>query len=158
MVLGRASTISPSISIFSSLGTAVRLGPGLDEADVHRLRTLVADLFLVLDLGVLGEALEALAVDARVVHEEVAIALVRSDEAVALLVVEPLDGSRRHVSPFLRVPARSVIRIRPRHLRVVPAPFLFRRPSWRNASKPGGVNALRTSRGPDPPPGRSGRP
>src|SRR5215208_6160584 len=108
IVFGRASTISPSISIFSSFGTAVRL----DEADVHRLRPLVADLLLVLHLGVLRQALEALAVDARVVDEEVAVALVRSDEAVALFIVEPLDGSGRHVSPFLRVPARSVKRIR----------------------------------------------
>src|SRR5919197_1331276 len=94
IVFGRASTISPSISIFSSLATRARL----DEADVHRLRSLVADLLLVLHLGVLGEALEALAVDARVVHEEIAVPLVRSDEAVALLVVEPLDVSRRHVN------------------------------------------------------------
>src|SRR5919197_371138 len=116
IVFGRASTISPSISIFSSLATPVRL----DEADVHRLRSLVADLLLVLHLGVLRQALEALAVDARVVHEEVAIALVRRDEAVALFVVEPLDGSGRHVEP-LPACARSVRLREPeqRHLLVV---------------------------------------
>src|ERR671919_2442924 len=94
IVFGRASTISPSISIFSSLGTA---GCASDEADVHRLRSLVARLLLVLDLGVLGERLEALTVDAGVVHEQVAVAIIGSDEAVTLLVVEPLDGSGRHV-------------------------------------------------------------
>src|SRR5918998_2054247 len=102
MVFGRASTISPSISIFSSLGTAVER---LDGADVHRLRTLVAGLFLVLHLGVLGERLEAATVDPGVMDEQVTVSIVRRDEAVALLVVEPLDGSGRHVNcPFLRVP------------------------------------------------------
>src|SRR3954452_21131209 len=38
-------------------------------------------------------------------HEEVAAAVVRRDEAVALLVVEPLDRSGRHMyAPFLRPP------------------------------------------------------
>src|SRR5919106_5109737 len=100
IVFGRASTISPSISIFSSLGTA---GRASDEADVHRLRSLVARLLLVLDLGILGERLEALAIDAGVVDEEVTVPVVRGNEAVALLLVQPLDGSRRHVyCPFLR--------------------------------------------------------
>src|SRR4051794_12825449 len=108
IVFGRASTISPSISIFSSLGTAVRL----DQADVHRLRSLVTDFLLVLHLGVLGQALEALAVDARVVHEKVAVALVGRDEAIALLIVEPLHGSGRHVVP-LPACARSVRQANP---------------------------------------------
>src|SRR5918997_2560590 len=97
MVFGRASTISPSISIFSSLGTAWARS---DRANVHRLRPLVAGLLLVLDLRVLGERLEALSVDARVVDEEVTVAVVRRYESVALLVVEPLDGSGRHVLPI----------------------------------------------------------
>src|SRR5215216_4409244 len=140
IVFGRASTISPSISIFSSLATGVRL----DEADVHRLRSLVADLFLVLHLGVLGEALEALAVDARVVHEEVPVALVRRDEAVALLVVEPLDGSGRHVNgPFLRVPARSV-KAKPNHGTCWSSRAgSNRRPSAGNASRGRGVSVPR---------------
>src|SRR5215207_1268958 len=54
IVFGRASTISPSISIFSSLGTAGRRS---DRADVHRLGSLVARLLLVLDLRVLGRRL-----------------------------------------------------------------------------------------------------
>src|ERR687895_437894 len=102
IVFGRASTISPSISIFSSLGTS---GDASDEAYVHRLRTLVARLFLVLHLGVLRQGLEALSVDAAVVDEQVPLSIIGSDEAEALLVVEPLHGSGRHVTcPFLRVP------------------------------------------------------
>src|ERR671918_2824574 len=92
IVFGRASTISPSISIFSSLGTS---GDASDEAYVLRLR-------------VLRERLEALPVDARVVDEQVPVTIIGSDESVALLVVEPLDGSGRHVNcPFLRVPGTA---------------------------------------------------
>src|SRR4029079_8571789 len=126
MVFGRASTISPSISIFSSLGTA---GSASDGANVHRLRTLVAGLLLVLDLGVLGERLEPLTVDSRVVDEQVTVSVVRSDEAVALLVVEPLDGSGRHEFP-LPACARPVLHreSEPRHLQIFnyagPAPAL----------------------------------
>src|SRR5215212_7605522 len=110
MVLGRASTISPSISIFSSLGTAV---VRLDGADVHRLRPLVAGLFLVLHLRVLGERLEAATVDPGVVDEQVAVAVIRRDEAVTLLVVEPLNGSGRHViAPSCVCPAGPDLRIR----------------------------------------------
>src|SRR4051812_43362862 len=102
IVLGRASTISPSISIFSSLPTVRRQasapGGALDRPDVHRLRALVPGLLLVLHLGVLWKGLEALAVDARVVHEEVTLTLVGGDEPEALLVVEPLDGPGRHIA------------------------------------------------------------
>src|SRR6185436_2117705 len=120
MVFGRASTISPSISIFSSLGTA---GSASDGANVHRLRTLVAVLLLVLDLGVLGERLEPLTIDSRVVDEQVTVSVVRSDEAVALLVVEPLDGSGRHELP-LPACARPVFRREsaPRHLQCSTTP------------------------------------
>src|ERR671922_2761853 len=105
IVLGRASTISPSISIFSSLGTT----GASDEAYVHRLRPLVAGLFLVLDLRVLGERFEALAVDPRVMDEQVAVALVGCDEPVTLLVVEPLDGPCRHVdAPSCVCPASAL--------------------------------------------------
>src|SRR2546421_1941819 len=109
MVLGRASVTSPSISIFSSFATRTSLfrsparsaGPELrrrrsDLRDVDRLRALVARLLVVGDLGVLLKRLEAASVDACVMDEEVTVALVGRDEAVALLVVEPLDGSGRH--------------------------------------------------------------
>src|SRR5687767_14244525 len=110
IVFGRASTISPSISIFSSLGTADR---DSDEADVHRLRPLVPGLFLVLDLRVFGEGLEPLAVDTRVVDEKVPVAIVRRDESVTLLVVEPLNGSGRHVMPLPACAPRSVLQSEP---------------------------------------------
>src|SRR5215216_2416088 len=97
IVFGRASTISPSISIFSSLGT---IGGASDEAHIHRLRSLIARLLLVLHLRVLGERLEALAIDAGVVDEQVAVSIIRSDEAIALLVVEPFNGPGRHVLPL----------------------------------------------------------
>jgi hypothetical protein len=48
---------------------------------------------LVRDLGALIEALKAVAGYTRVVHEEIITALVGGDEAVALLVVEPLYRS-----------------------------------------------------------------
>src|SRR5436190_21920158 len=103
IVFGRASTISPSISIFSSLP----IGPASDGPDVHRLGAFRTGLFLVADLGVLSQRLESLTVDSRVVDEQVAAPLVGGDEAEALLVVEPLHGSGRHVDyPFLRMPAR----------------------------------------------------
>src|SRR5918992_4525732 len=105
IVLGRASTISPSISIFSSLGTS---GDASDEAYVHRLRPLVPRLLLVLHLRVLRQGLEALTVDAAVVDEQVPVTFIGSDESVALLVVEPFHGSGRHVNcPFLRVPGTA---------------------------------------------------
>src|SRR5215212_4497024 len=108
IVFGRASVTSPSISIFSSL---VKLKcravePPADAGggrwarsylgDVDRLGSLVASLLLVGDLAVLRERLEAGAVDTGVVDEEIAITLVRSDEPVALLVVEPLHRARCH--------------------------------------------------------------
>src|ERR687893_875723 len=115
IVFGRASTISPSISIFSPLGTREHAS---DEANVHRLRSLVARLLLVLHLRVLSERLEALTVDAAVVDEQVTVPIVWRDEAVALLVVEPLDGSGRHVlplpasAPVLRVPMHACNELR----------------------------------------------
>src|SRR5436305_5814903 len=105
IVFGRASTTSPSISIFSSLGkprvilAGHRGAGGLDLPDVYRLRALVAGLFVVGDLGVLLERLEAVPLNAAEVDEEVAIALIWSDEAEALLVVEPLHSTRRHLAP-----------------------------------------------------------
>src|SRR5262249_40985101 len=50
------------------------------------------------DLGTLGERAVAVAVDPGVVDEEIPAALIRRDEAEALLVAEPLHGSGRHVS------------------------------------------------------------
>jgi hypothetical protein len=68
----------------------------LDPGDILRLHALLPLGRLVGDLGALLEALEALARDARVMHEEVLAALVRGDEAVALIVAEPLNRSLSH--------------------------------------------------------------
>src|ERR671930_2299603 len=76
-----------------------RMSPGLERGDVDGLRPLVAGLRVVGDLRALGQRLEAVGVDAGVVDEEVLATVVRRDEAEALVVVEPLHGSGRHVIP-----------------------------------------------------------
>src|SRR3954468_19913666 len=67
---------------------------------VHGLGTLVPSLLVVRHLGVLLQRLEPGAVHTGVVDEKVTIALVRRDEPVALLVVEPLDRTSGHTSSF----------------------------------------------------------
>src|SRR3972149_10016140 len=98
MLLRRASTISPSSSIFSSLTAITRLLLLGDRGDVRRLRALPALARLELHPGALCEGLEAVALDAGVVDEHVLAAFVGRDEAVALRVVEPLHGSGCHMS------------------------------------------------------------
>src|SRR3954465_3444597 len=71
----------------------------LERRDVDGLGALVPGLGVEGDLRALGERLEAAAVDAGVVDEEILAALVRRDEAEALVVVEPLHGSGRHGDP-----------------------------------------------------------
>src|SRR5439155_25197376 len=73
----------------------------LDDGDVRRLRSLLTLTRLVLELRAFGERLEAIAGDVRVVDEEILVAFVRADEAVALRVVEPLDGSGCHENTSL---------------------------------------------------------
>src|SRR3954449_6054578 len=68
-----------------------------DGPDVDRLRALVTGLRLVLHARALGERAVAIGLDAGVVDEEVLAALVGRDEAKALLVAEPLDGTCCHV-------------------------------------------------------------
>src|SRR5688572_12193853 len=70
----------------------------LDGDDVEGLGALLALAGLELDLGALGEGLEALTADAAVVDEKVLASVLRRDEAVALRVVEPLHGSCCHIS------------------------------------------------------------
>src|SRR6266576_6034550 len=65
--------------------------------DVDRLGALLALARLELDLGTLGQRLEAVAGDVRVMHEEILAAVLGGDEAVSLGIVEPLDGSGCHV-------------------------------------------------------------
>src|SRR5215216_3287805 len=74
-------------------------------SNVLRLHSLTPLGRLVRYLGALVEGLEALACYARVVHEEVLTPVVRGDEAVALLVAEPLYRSLGHMpEPTFRVP------------------------------------------------------
>src|SRR3954447_4624336 len=72
----------------------------LERGDVDGLGALVPGLGVEGDLRALRQRLEAVGVDAGVMDEEVLAALVGRDEAEALVVVEPLDGSGSHcVSP-----------------------------------------------------------
>src|SRR5262249_17351641 len=71
----------------------------LDLHDVRRLKTLRALGRLELDLRTLCEGLEAVAGDAREVHEEISASVGRRDEAVALRIAEPLDSSGCHDTP-----------------------------------------------------------
>jgi hypothetical protein len=65
--------------------------------NVDRLGALLALARLVLDLGTLGQRLEAVAGDVRVMNEEILAAVLGGDEAVSLGIVEPLDGTGCHV-------------------------------------------------------------
>src|SRR5688572_22954440 len=67
-----------------------------DGDDVRRLGALLPLARLELDLRTLREGLEALTGDGAVMDEDVLRPLVGGDEAVALAVVEPLDGSASH--------------------------------------------------------------
>src|SRR5476649_2334755 len=112
-----ASTISPVISTFSSFWAMVAslvlrkmsaagarpaalkcLSLELREnGDVRGLRALLTLLGLELDLCALGQRPVAAALDRAEVHEQVLTAVVRRDEPVALVCVEPLDGSGCHI-------------------------------------------------------------
>src|SRR2546427_103535 len=59
---------------------------GANHSDVGRLRALLPLAGLELDLRALGQRLEALAGDVRVVHEEILLTPLWGDEAVALRV------------------------------------------------------------------------
>src|SRR4051812_218219 len=70
---------------------------GSDRADVLRLRALLALRGVELDALVLVEALVAGSGDGGVVDEHVLAAVIGSDEAEALLAVEPLHSALCHV-------------------------------------------------------------
>src|SRR5581483_8864872 len=67
-----------------------------DGPDVRGLRALLPLRRLELDLRALGEGLEALAGDAGVVDEQILRSVIGGDEAVPLLVAEPLHSSSCH--------------------------------------------------------------
>jgi hypothetical protein len=68
----------------------------LDLTDVARLHALLTTVRLIGDLVAFFEGLEPTSCYRAVVHEEVIASLIRLDEAVALLAVEPLDRSLGH--------------------------------------------------------------
>src|SRR3954462_15459843 len=70
----------------------------LDLSDVEGLRALVAAADLEVHLRAFLQRTKAVAVDVAVVDEKVLAPVLRGDEAEALVVVEPLDGSSCHVS------------------------------------------------------------
>src|SRR5262249_23219954 len=67
-----------------------------DRRDVLRLGPFRALGCLVLDLRAFRERLVAVTGDRRMMDEQILLAVVRADEAVALRVVEPLHGSCSH--------------------------------------------------------------
>src|ERR671923_1246040 len=67
-----------------------------DRSHVGRLGTLRAFALLERDARALDEGLKTVACDIAVVHEQVLRTFIRTDEAVPLAVVEPLDGSVCH--------------------------------------------------------------
>src|SRR3954451_14961228 len=85
----------------------------LERGDVDGLGALVAGLGVVRHLRALGQRFEAVGVDAGVVDEEVLAALVRGNEAEALVVVETLHGSGSHDFP----PGLCALRTRRKLLR-----------------------------------------
>src|SRR5215204_3513588 len=77
---------------------AIDRQPGwLDPRDVIRLHALLTLGRLVGDLGTLVEGLVAITRYTAVVHEEILATLVGGDEAVALIIVEPLYRSLGHI-------------------------------------------------------------
>src|ERR671912_2625607 len=89
----------PGPGAFRSLAGSLRGG------DAVRLHSLTPLGRLVRYLGALVEGLETLTCYARVVHEEVLTSVVGGDEAIALLVAEPLHCSLGHIlEPTFRVP------------------------------------------------------
>src|ERR1700730_6559362 len=100
---------------------------GSGGADAGGLRALRACSDLELHVLVLLEAAEAVAVNLGVVHEDVR-SVGAGDEAVALLRVEPLDGSLCHVAPY-----RGWIRVRSVRY---PGRFSTRLPQIPEAARP----------------------
>src|SRR2546430_12248956 len=72
------------------------LATALQRGHAGGLRALGALADLELDLLVLLKATEAVALDLRVVHEDVGAAIVGGDETEALLGVEPLHNTSCH--------------------------------------------------------------
>ena len=91
---GSATTAARNVS-----GSAVA-GERSESADVLGLGALGALGDVELDTRVILEGLEPGAGDRGVVDEDVSASAILCDEAEALVVVEPLDGSLRHFLTF----------------------------------------------------------
>jgi len=78
--------------VFGSTGAGLAIQTDLQPGDVGGLRALRAALDGELDLLAFTQAAEAFTLNGREVNEDVGTFL-RGDEAVALGVVEPLDGA-----------------------------------------------------------------
>jgi|SRR5690349_4432307 hypothetical protein len=81
-----------------------RSGPALlryalNRRDVCSLHAFGAALRFEADLLAFSEALEAVAANFGEVREQVVTAVIRGDEAEALCIVEPLDGTGIHKNP-----------------------------------------------------------
>src|SRR5208283_5626921 len=87
---------------------AWRRAVGSDGLQVLRRElALLALLDLVADLLTLVQVADPRPLDGGDMHEDVLRAVIRLDEAVALLGVEPFDGACRHrITPSYRRPAR----------------------------------------------------
>src|SRR5580658_10398848 len=73
------------------------MSPRLDGLDVDGLGTLVTLLGVVGHLRALLQRAIALAVDPRVMYEQVLVAVVGGDETKPLVVAKPLNCAGRHV-------------------------------------------------------------
>src|SRR5207248_3325189 len=78
-----------------------RSGKELHLGDVHRFGPFGALFRLVGDLDPLRKRAVAVTRDAGEMDEQVTPAIVGRDEAEALVVAEPLDGTRCHLLPLL---------------------------------------------------------
>src|SRR3954470_23811975 len=120
-----------------------RAAAASEGRDVDRLRALVARLLFVRHARALGQRAIAVAVDAGVMDEQVAVPLVGGDEPEALVVAEPLHRPGGHRQRVLRCPL--VLRSeeeapparRPHDLPAVPPPALTARKLPTRAAGPG---------------------
>src|SRR5437763_1656174 len=110
----------------------------LQLCDVYCFRAFRSVLFLVGDLRSLSQRAVAVTGDPREMHEQVPRSIVGRDEAEALVVAEPLDGTRCHVLPFDAATFG--------HIGAAPEGLLERG----KASKEGGFRASRQARGKPP--------
>src|SRR5256885_16346304 len=105
---------------------SVRLLRGLrGRTHVRRLGALLPLGRLELDLRTFGQGLEALAGDAAVVDEQILRSVIGGDEAVPLLVAEPLHGSGCQLTHLPQLPtgaAASAARLPERLSRAMHSP------------------------------------